>query len=118
MEGCRSGRFRAAVSATVLLEARVNIAEQFGERELLRFYQQLAAMDPEMVPPPSEERLRECNPLTTEKDAHVLAAALECEAAYVLTLDRRHLLTSDVQSAGLPLRVVTPGDFLREIAEG
>ena len=115
MEMCRGRRFRAALTARVLLEARVNIAEKFGEPELLRFYQQVAALDTEMVPPPSKERLSECVPLTTEKDAHVLAAALACKADYLLTLDRRHLLTPSVLSAGLPLGVMTPGEFLSEM---
>jgi predicted nucleic acid-binding protein len=100
----------------VLLEARMNIAEKLGEEELVRFYQQLAAVEPEVVPHPPAERVAECIPLTTEKDAHVLAAALECGAAYLLTLDRRHLLTPAVQSAGLPVEVMTPGEFLRGIA--
>ncbi len=116
MEVCRGQRFRAVLTARILLEARVNIAEKFGEPELLRFYQQVAALDTEMAPPPSNERLSECAPLTTEKDAHVLAAALECQASYLLTLDRRHLLTPSVLSAGLPLEVMAPGDFLKKIA--
>jgi hypothetical protein len=99
----------------VLLEARVNIAEKFAEPELLRFYQQLAGLDPEMVPGPSPEHLTQAATLVGEKDVHVLAAALECGATYLLTLDRRHLLTQAVQSAALPLRVTTPGEFLREV---
>ncbi|MDO8749607.1 MAG: PIN domain-containing protein [Dehalococcoidia bacterium] len=116
LEVCRGRRFRAALTTRILLEARVNIAEKFGEVELLRFYQQLAAMNPELVPPPPAQRMRECVPLTTEKDAHVLAAALECGAGYLLTLDRRHLITPAVQATALPLRVMTPGDLLKEIA--
>lgn len=116
LEVCGSRRFKAALTTRVLLEARVNIAEKFGDAELLRFYQQLAALNPELAQPPSGERVRECVPLTSEKDAHVLAAALECGADYLLTLDRRHLITSAVQAAGLSLRVMTPGDFLKELA--
>jgi len=116
LEVCGSRRFRAAVTTHVLLEARVNIAEKLGESDLLRFYQQLAALNPELVPPPPGKRMEECVPLTSEKDAHVLAAALECGAGYLLTLDRRHLITPAVQAAGLPLKVVTPGDFLKELA--
>ncbi len=48
-------------------------------------------------------------------DAHVLAAALGSGAALLLTLDRRHLLTPTVEAAGLPVRVMTPGDFLRQV---
>ena len=116
LETCRGRHVRAALTARVLLEARVNIAEKFGEPELLRFYHQVAGLDPEMVAPPSEERLDQCVPLTTEKDAHVLAAALDCRAAYLVTLDRRHLLTPTVQEAQSPLVALTPGDFLQEIA--
>ncbi|MBI4306375.1 MAG: PIN domain-containing protein [Chloroflexi bacterium] len=116
LEVCRGRRFRAAITVTVLLEARVNIAEKFGEAELIRFYQQMAALEPEMVAPPARRRIRDCVPLTTEKDAHVLAAALECRAGHLLTLDRRHLLTALVRSAGLPLKVETPGEFLQELA--
>lgn len=118
MDVCRGRRFRAALTARVLLEARVNIAQKFGEAELVRFYQQVAGLDPEMAPAPPTERVAQCVPFTGEKDAHVLAATLECGAGYLLTLDRRHLITPAVQSAELPLRVVTPGDFLKEVATG
>ena len=116
MEVCQGRRYRAALSTTVLLEARVNIAGKFGERELLRFYRQLAALDPRMIGHPSREQLDQCISLTGEKDAHVLAAALASGAAFLLTLDRRHLLTPAVEAAGLPVRVMTPGDFLRHVA--
>ena len=115
---CYGRRFRAAVTTLVLAEARVNIAEKFGDSDLVRFYQQLAELDPEVVAAPSAAASERCVPLTTEKDAHVLAAALECNADFLLTLDRRHLLTERVLSADLPLRVLTPGDFLKQIVSG
>lgn len=116
MEVCRGSKFRAALTVRIILEARVNIAEKFGEPELLRFYQQLAALGPEMVAPPPLEHVARCIPIVGEKDAHVLAAALECNAGYLLTLDRRHLLTPAVLSAGFAVKVMTPGDFLKQIA--
>lgn len=110
MEACQGRRFRGALTARVLLEARVNISAKFGETELLRFFHQLAALNPEMVPPPPNGRIQECISLTTENDAHVLAAALECRADYLLTLDRRHLISPAVRAAGLPVRIMTPGE--------
>jgi predicted nucleic acid-binding protein len=115
LEVCQGRAFRAAVTTRVLLEARVNIAAKFGEAELLRYYRQLAALTPDMVPPPPGARVRECTRLASEKDAHVLAAALECNAGWLVTLDRKHLLTPTVLSASLPLRAGTPGDFLRAL---
>lgn len=116
MEVCQGSKFRAALTVRIILEARVNIAEKFGEPELLRFYQQLAALEPEMVAPPPPEPVARCIPVVGEKDARVLAAALECNAGYLLTLDRRHLLTPAVLSAGFAVKVMTPGDFLKQIA--
>ena len=112
---CRGARFRATISIKVLLEARINIAEKFGEEDLLRFYRQLAALDADVVRPPSPNQIANCVSLVGEKDAHVLAAALEGGAGYLLTLDRRHLLTPSVQAAGLPIQVLTPGEFLRQV---
>ena len=108
-------RFRAAFTARILLEARVNIVKKFSEPDLLRFYQQLAWLDPEMVSASSLESFARCVLLVGEKDAHVLASALGCKAGYLLTLDRCHILTSRVLAAGLPLDVMTPGDFLRKL---
>lgn len=115
LEVCRGSKFKAALTVRIILEARVNIAEKFGEPELLVFYQQLAVLGPEMVAPPPFERMTRCVPFVGEKDAHVLAAALECGAGYLLTLDRRHLLTPAVLSSGLSVMVMAPGDFLKEI---
>ena len=115
MEACQETRFRAVVSEQVLLEARTNIAAKFDEAELLRFYRQLAELEPWIVAAPSQAQLDECVPLTTAKDAHVLAAALECAAEYLLTLDRRHLLSDLVLSANLPIRCMTPGTFLQQV---
>lgn len=115
LEVCQGLTFRAAITSTVLLEARVNIAAKFGEEELVRYYRQLAALRPEMVRAPLEAQIRECARLTSKKDAHVLAAALACKAGWLVTLDRKHLLTPLVLSAGLPLLAGTPGDFLRAL---
>jgi predicted nucleic acid-binding protein len=116
IEVCGGTRHRAALSALILAEARSNIAAKFGEPELLRFYQQLAGMEPLMAPAPSAERLAQCAALATDKDAHVLAAALDCGASVLLTLDRRHLLTPRILGAGLPIELVTPGEFLQGLA--
>lgn len=113
IEICQGLHFKAAVTVKVLLEARINIAEKFGEPELVRFYQLLADLDPEMVQPPITEKLNQCESLVTPKDRHVLAAVLQCSADYLITLDRRHFITPVLQAAGLSVKIMTPGDFLK-----
>jgi predicted nucleic acid-binding protein len=118
LEVCQGQRFRAVVSTKVLLEARVNIAGKFGDAELVRFYQQVAALDPEVVHTVSRKNLAQSEALVGGKDAHVLAAALQCNAEYLVSLDRRHLVTAVVQAAKLPVKVVVPGDFLSLVTSG
>jgi predicted nucleic acid-binding protein len=115
IEVCRGFSFKATVSVKVLLEARINIAEKFAEPELVRFYQLLADLDPEMVPSLLPENLDRCESLVTLKDVHVLAAALQSGAAYLITLDKRHFMTPVLQAAGLSVKIMTPGDFLKAI---
>jgi predicted nucleic acid-binding protein len=47
------------------------------------------------------------------KDAHVVAASLEIEAPYLLTLDQG--LIVQVTNASLPIQALTPGDFIRGV---
>jgi predicted nucleic acid-binding protein len=45
-------------------------------------------------------------------DAVVLAAAIDAQADYFVTLDRQHFLSNPLVPATLPLPLGTPGDFL------
>ena len=107
--------YRGVASRLVLLEAERNIQAKFGEAELVRFYRLLGDLDPEIVPTPPAGSLREASNLVGERDAHVLAAALAANCALLVTLDRAAFLTELVLNAGLPLRPLTPGDFLNEV---
>ncbi|MBI3743698.1 MAG: PIN domain-containing protein [Chloroflexi bacterium] len=113
LELCQGRRFRMVVTERVLLEARTNIEEKFGDEELVRFYRRLADAKPRVIGPPSRESVAVCDHVTAPKDVHVLAAAVECKAAYLLTLDRKHLLTPKVLRVGFPFRTMTPGEFLQ-----
>ena len=112
---CQGPRFRAVVTDKLLVEARINIAETFGDDELVRFYRQMAVLDPVMAKPPSAYSIDRCATLAMQEDGHVLSAALDVGAAYLLTLDRRHLMTETVATANLPFRTTTPGEFLQSL---
>ncbi len=112
---CKQGRFRVVCTKLVLLEAERNIRRKLGTEALLRFYRNLAELDPLVEAPPSPEEIAACEPLVGEKDAHVLAAALKSGADVLLTLDRKHFMTEKVRNAGLGLEITTPGDFLRRL---
>jgi len=107
--------YGGVASRLVLLEAERNIQAKFGEADLARFYKLLADLDPEMVPTPPADSLGAASALVGEGDAHVLAAAVAANCAFLVTLDRAAFLTERVLNAGLPLRPLTPGDFLKEV---
>ncbi|MBM3933779.1 MAG: PIN domain-containing protein [SAR202 cluster bacterium] len=115
---CASNRFRGLVSEAVLLEARMSIVRKFDDPDLVRYYKQIALLEPEIVARPDPELLKACAAITSPKDARVLAAAIAGKAAYLLTLDRRHLLSPKVAAAGLSVKIMTPGDFLQVAVDG
>lgn len=112
---CEKGLYRAVLTSAVLFEARRSILRKFGQAELLRFYQLLGSLNPHIVAGPAGPDLDRAALLAGKKDAHVLAAALISGAAYLLTLDKRHLLTPAIRAVNPQVRVMTPGDFLQEV---
>ena len=112
---CQQRHFQALCTRLVLLEAERNISRKLGREPLLRFYLTLAELEPLLIQLPTSDEIAACVSIVGEKDAHVLAAALKGEADVLLTLDRKHFMTERVRDARLVLKIVTPGDFLREL---
>jgi predicted nucleic acid-binding protein len=115
IEVCGGQRFAAACSQRVLLEAQINIRGKLPAEAMVRFYQLLAALSPALVPPATTAEEAKYAAWVAPKDAHVIAAAVQSGAAFLLSLDRKHLVNDEVRSAGLPLQVLTPGEFIQQI---
>lgn len=113
VELCRHGRVTGVSSRLVLLEAERNIRSKLKPPSLLRFYQILGALELELAEECTDEEVELQSKTIHPKDAHVLAAALKAESAVLLTLDRKHFFTRALANAGLPVRIMTPGDYLR-----
>jgi putative PIN family toxin of toxin-antitoxin system len=113
LEVCRGKRFAAICSQRVLLEAQQNIRDKMTTHEMVRFYQLLAAASSSQVSPVNAEAEAQYAEIVGLKDAHVVAAAIHSSAAFLVTLDRKHLANDRVRTAGLPLEVLTPGEFIR-----
>lgn len=112
---CRGKRYMAVCSQRVLLEAQINIRDKLPTEALVRFYQLLAGLSPALVPPATADEEKRHADLVTMKDAHVIASAVTSGAAFLLTLDRKHLANEEVRAAGLPFQVMTPGDFIQRV---
>jgi len=112
LEVCRGLHFSAVVTRRILLEARKNIRRKLSSEALLRFYKEIANLNPEIIRPPAKERLSQYDDIIALKDRHVLASALECKAAFLITLDQKHLQTEVIRQANLPITIMTPKEFL------
>lgn len=106
---CSRGLLRAAVSHPVLIEAERNIRLKLSGAALTTFHRVILLTPWQLVPlpatiPPYYQSL------VGSKDAHVLAAAIGSQAAFLLTLDQP--LAQRVNQAQLPLRALSPGEFI------
>ena len=111
IELCKKRKAIPLVSRLVLLEAERNIHKKFEESVLIRYYNTLAELDPQVVPTPKQRKIEAAAEVIQPKDAHVLAAARDGDASHLITLDRKHFLTDETRQAILPILACTPGEY-------
>jgi len=111
---CIVAGFRAQITSAVIMECARTL-EDFAPASMDRFHNLLTDIDWMLLSVPAEETLKGYERCVHPKDAHVLAAAVEGGAEFLLTLDRRHLLAAcpAVEEAELPIIILTPGDFIQ-----
>lgn len=110
---CGRGFLRAAVSQPVLLEAERNIVEQLARSALDTYHTQPATTPMTVVPLPPVGLRQSYAEVVGEKDEHVLAAAVEGQVDYLLTLDKR--LQLRVNQSGLSIHALSPGEFIKTV---
>jgi predicted nucleic acid-binding protein len=117
LEACRLRGFVAQTTFLVVLEAFHALERNFPPTSMARFYTHLVEIEWDILPVPPEEMLLKYAALINAKDLHVLAAAVVGGSDFLLTLDRRHILTAApaVEDARIPIRILTPGDFIRQV---
>ena len=107
-----AGAVRLLVSSQVLDEVegalRRKALEALGAFALL-----LDRSNIEVIPSPTDETISDCLEITGHRgDAGVLAAALNSQVDYFVTLDRQHFLDNPRLSGFASFPMGTPGDFL------
>lgn len=113
LELCGQGRTQTFASRLIFLEAERNIRTKLGREAVLRFYRAIAALNIEVMEPPSSHEIAVQYRIIDRKDAHILATAIKGRVDCLLTLDRKHFMSPKVLHAGLPFPIMTPGDFLQ-----
>jgi predicted nucleic acid-binding protein len=110
---CRRGFLRGAVSLPVLLEAERNVAENMVAAKLSAFHELLATTPLRLVPVPTAAAIHRAQAVVGAKDAHVLAAAIDASAPFLVTLDRPLALRVNEGSAGI--QALSPGEFITRL---
>lgn len=115
LEVCKGRYFSAVTSRKILLEAQINIRKKLSSEALLRFYKEIASLNPEIIKPPSNEKLSHYNDVIALKDRHVLVGALENKSDFLITLDHKQFQTETIRKANLPISILAPKEFLELI---
>jgi predicted nucleic acid-binding protein len=63
---------------------------------------------------PASEKVEDYFDIIDHEDAPVLAGAVYNSVQYLVSLDRKHVLTKKISKASLPFIVVTPQQFFQE----
>jgi len=112
----RAGYLRIVVTRRVLREAESNIKDKLGEEALLRHYQELSALELEVISSPTPSEKSQWNALVAPKDCHVLAAAYRANADVLVSLDKKHIVHERVKR-GFPIRVTDTKEFLQGLTK-
>src|SRR3990170_3629984 len=110
---CARGYLKAAVSQPILLEAQKNILSNLGDEAIKRFYSLLAVVPFSLASLPDKAEFARLEKLVNKKDGHVLAAALEVHAPFLLTLDKDLVL--EVNKAYLGIQAFSSGEFIKSV---
>jgi predicted nucleic acid-binding protein len=104
------GTLRGAVSPGVLAEATRNVASKMGPVQIATLRSLVVQTPLAVTPVPSAETENLYSGKINNKDLHVVAAAIEAKADFLITLDRP--LVEEAADAGLPISVLTPQQFI------
>jgi predicted nucleic acid-binding protein len=103
------------VSKQVVIEADRNIESKLNEM-LADYREYMKILSPELVNDPSPGEIKKYLSLINNDDSPILAATELSGSDYLVTWDRKHFILSRVKGR-VKVKVVTPGEFLRDFSE-
>ncbi len=112
---CESESIQMVISRQVLVEADRNFSAKFPGL-VTQFRQFMQNLSPLMVDDPPKRAIAKAATLVAQKDAAILAAALEAKVDYLITLDKKHFLNLKVRG-NIAVEICTPADFLKNFED-
>lgn len=108
---CEAESIQMVISRQVLVEADRNFSSKLPGL-VAQFRQFIQNLAPLMIEDPPATAVERAITLIAQKDAPILAAALEAKVDYLITLDKKHFLKHKAKKC-MDIEVCTPADFLR-----
>lgn len=109
---CEERKLEGWVSEGVLIESEAAIKENFGEKKIKLFSNWIRSDFFKITSFPSEPELIKFKGVEV-KDRHILAAAHIAKVSYLLSLDKKHVLTEKAQRALPKIKILSPKEFIQ-----
>ena len=108
----RAGVIAIYANNFVIAEVATVVRKKWPEK-IESSYQLISSIPMSIEDNPSAMEVREMAKLIDDiKDAPILSGALKSNAEFLITLDRKHFLTEKLKSANLPIKILTPKEFI------
>lgn len=105
----RNGKIAGITSQAVIEEVFRNAYKiKIPESEVSKFVSNSSL---KIIPVPTSIEVEKYLGDTVAKDAHVVASAIRSKSEFIITLDKKHLLSTLIKG----LKIVTPGEFLKNL---
>ncbi len=108
---CEAEVIQMVISRQVVVEADRNFLAKLP-RLINRFRHFIDDLRPLMIDDPGPGLVRKAASIVGRKDASILAVAREGKVDFLITLDKKHFLSTRARK-GAGVTVVTPAEFLR-----
>lgn len=112
----KARRIKSLVSPIIVREVVRNLQNKYAQEKLVEFLKLLTSARIEIVDFDSVDEIEVFRNITASKDMHVLAGAKKSGAAYLVSLDKRHILKLSVKK--LPFKICSPKEFLEVLRTG
>jgi len=110
---CGQKKIEGWISEGVLAESTDAVEEKIGQEKLELLLRWLDNDYFKITPFPKEENLQKFKEID-RKDRHILVSAEAAKVDFLISLDRKHILTEKAQKAIPKIKIVTPKEFLQK----
>ena len=109
----KKGRLESLVNEGVVAESEEAIRRKLSLEKYKLFINWLEEDYFKILPFPEEEKLQQLEDVN-QKDRHILISAQESKPDYLVSLDKKHVLTKESRKIIPEIKIVTPKEFLQK----